>query len=64
MPQLGEVRANLRIVAGELTLQISAQTSDAAMQLANGGDALRSQLDAAGLKLGNFMVGHHDPAES
>ena len=64
MPQLGEVRAGLRIVAGEMTLSLSTQSSEAAMQLANGGDALRNQLEAAGLKLGGFTVGRHErPAE-
>lgn len=64
MPQLGEVRAGLRIVAGEMTLSLSTQSNEAAMQLANGGDALRNQLEAAGLKLGGFTVGRHErPAE-
>lgn len=61
MPQLGEVRAALRIAGGELTLSISAASGDAAMRLANGGDALRGQLAAAGLALGGFTVGHHEP---
>ncbi|MFA7279764.1 MAG: flagellar hook-length control protein FliK [Sterolibacterium sp.] len=60
MPQLGEVRAGLRIVAGEMTLSLSTQSNEAAMQLANGGDALRNQLEAAGLKLSGFTVGRHE----
>lgn len=60
MPQLGEVRAGLRIVAGEMTLSLLTQSNEAAMQLANGGDALRNQLEAAGLKLGGFTVGRHE----
>lgn len=64
MPQLGEVHAALRIVAGELTLSLTAQSNAAAMQLANGGDALRTQMEAAGLKLNGFTVGRHErPAE-
>ncbi len=64
MPQLGEVRAGVRIVAGEMTLSLLTQSSEAAMQLANGGDALRNQLEAAGLKLGGFTVGRNErPAE-
>lgn len=60
MPQLGEVRASLRIAGGELALSLSTQSSDAAIQLANGGDTLRTQLEAAGLKLNGFSVGRHD----
>lgn len=60
MPQLGEVRAALRFVAGEVTLSLSAASGDAAVQLANGGDALRRQLEAAGLALGGFTVGRHE----
>lgn len=64
MPVLGEVRAALRFVAGEVTLAISAASADAAVQLANGGEALREQLEAAGLALGGFTVGKHErPAE-
>lgn len=59
MPQLGEVRASLRISGGELTLSLSTESNDAAVQLANGGDGLRNQLDAAGLKLNSFTVGRH-----
>ncbi|MDQ5878370.1 MAG: Flagellar hook-length control protein FliK [Pseudomonadota bacterium] len=60
MPQLGEVHAALRIVAGELTLSLTAQSNAAAMQLANGGDTLRTQMEAAGLKLNGFTVGRHE----
>lgn len=60
MPQLGEVRAALRISAGELTLSLSAQSNAAASQLTNGSDILRNQLEAAGLKLNGFTVGRHD----
>ncbi|HEX5804541.1 MAG TPA: flagellar hook-length control protein FliK, partial [Azospira sp.] len=64
MPVLGEVRAALRFVAGEVTLAISAASADAAVQLANGGESLRKQLEAAGLALGGFTVGKHErPAE-
>jgi len=62
MPQLGEVRAALRLVGGEITLSLSAASADAAVQLANGGDALRRQMEAAGLALGAFSVGKHEPA--
>ncbi|MDQ5947174.1 MAG: hypothetical protein QG619_2606, partial [Pseudomonadota bacterium] len=60
MPQLGEVHAALLIVAGELTLSLTAQSNAAAMQLANGGDTLRTQMEAAGLKLNGFTVGRHE----
>lgn len=60
MPQLGEIRAALRISAGELTLSLSAQSNEAASQLTNDSDTLRSQLEAAGLKLNGFTVGRHD----
>lgn len=60
MPHLGEVRAALRILNGELTLSLSAQSGDAAMQLANGGDTLRSQMEAVGLKLNGFTVGQNE----
>lgn len=60
MPQLGEVHAALRIVAGELTLSLTTQSNAAAMQLANGGDTLRTQMEAAGLKLNGFTVGRHE----
>ncbi|MBI2307785.1 MAG: flagellar hook-length control protein FliK [Rhodocyclales bacterium] len=60
MPQLGEVRAALRFVGGEVTLSLSAASGEAAVQLANGGDALRQQLEAAGLALGGFTVGRHE----
>lgn len=64
MPQLGEVRAALRISGGELTLSLSTQSNEAASQLTNGSDTLRNQLEAAGLKLNGFTVGRHDqPAE-
>lgn len=61
MPVLGEVRAALRFVGGEVSLSISAASADAAVQLANGGGSLREQLESAGLTLGGFMVGRHEP---
>ena len=63
MPQLGEVRAALRISGGELTLSLSTLSNEAAIQLANGGDGLRSQMEAAGLKLSGFSVGRHGQPE-
>lgn len=63
MPQLGEVRAALRLVGGEVTLALSAESGGAALQLSTGSEALRQQLDAAGLKLANFSVGRHDQDE-
>lgn len=63
MPQLGEVRAALRISGGELTLSLSTLSNEAAIQLANGGDGLRNQMEAAGLKLSGFTVGRHGQQE-
>lgn len=63
MPQLGEVHAALRISGGELTLKLSTPSNDAAIQLANGGDGLRNQMEAAGLKLSGFTVGRHGQPE-
>lgn len=63
MPQLGEVRAALRISGGELTLSLSTLSNEAAIQLANGGDGLRNQMEAAGLKLSGFTVGRHGQPE-
>lgn len=63
MPQLGEVRAALRISGGELTLSLSTQSNEAAAQLTNGSDTLRQQLETAGLKLNGFSVGRHDQPE-
>jgi hypothetical protein len=63
MPQLGEVRAALRISGGELTLSLSTLSNEAAIQLANGGDGLRNQMEAAGLTLSGFTVGRHGQPE-
>jgi flagellar hook-length control protein FliK len=63
MPQLGEVRAALRISGGELTLSLLTQSNEAAAQLTNGSDTLRQQLETAGLKLNGFSVGRHDQPE-
>ena len=63
MPELGEVRASIRLSAGELALNLSAEGNAAAVRLADGGDQLRTQLEAAGLSLSGFTVGRHEPAE-
>lgn len=60
LPVLGEVRAALRFVAGEVALTLTAASADSAVRLAAGGDALRQQLEAAGLALGGFTVGKHE----
>ena len=63
MPELGEVRASIRLTGGELTLNLSAEKNTAAMRLANGGDQLRTQLEAAGLSISGFTVGRHEPTQ-
>lgn len=63
MPELGEVRATLRLVGGEVALALSATDATAAMRLAGGGDALRTQMSAAGLALSGFTVGRHGHEE-
>jgi len=60
MPDLGEVRATLRLNGGDVTLALSADDTAAATRLASGGDALRTQLSAAGLVLNGFTVGRHE----
>lgn len=63
LPELGEVRAAIRFVAGEVSLSLSAVSPDSALRLSSGGDALRQQLEAAGLSLGGFAVARHEPPE-
>ncbi len=63
MPELGEVKAAIRLNGGEIALTLSAAGSDSAVRLANGGDQLRSQFEAAGLALSGFSVGRHERTE-
>lgn len=64
MPELGEVRAALRLSGGEIALTLSAEGDTAALKLAGGGDELRLQMEAAGLTISGFTVGRHERTES
>lgn len=61
MPQLGEVRAKMRLVAGEVAISLTTASGATALQLATNGEQLRGQLEAAGLRLNGFSVGSHEP---
>ncbi len=61
MPQLGEIRAKMRLVAGEVAISLTAASGASTLQLAANGEQLRGQLEAAGLHLNGFSVGSHEP---
>ena len=64
MPQLGEVRAAIRLNGGEISLVLSAADDVAAVRLREGGDELRENMAAAGLALSGLSVGRHERTES
>lgn len=63
MPELGEVRAAIRISGGEIAMTLSAEDNAAAMRLAGSGEELRKKLEAAGLTVAGFTVGRHEREE-
>lgn len=63
MPELGEVRAAIRISGGEIAMTLSAGDNAAAMRLAGSGEELRKNLEAAGLTVAGFTVGRHEQEE-
>lgn len=63
MPELGEVRAAVRLSGGEIALTLSAEGDAAALKLTGGSDELRLQMEAAGLKVSGFTVGRHERTE-
>lgn len=60
MPSLGEVRAALRLVNGEVSLSLSADSAEAAGKLLDGSANLNQQLQAAGLGVNGLTVTRHE----
>ncbi|MCK6405491.1 MAG: flagellar hook-length control protein FliK [Rhodocyclaceae bacterium] len=63
MPELGEVRAVLRLREGDISLMLSTDDNDAASRLSGGGEALRTQFESAGLTLSGLSIGRHERTE-
>lgn len=64
MPNLGEVRAALRLNGGQLALALTAASPDAEARLSGGYADLQKSFEAAGLAVVNLSIGRHDkPAE-
>lgn len=64
LPKLGIVDARIGLQGDQLNLHLLAATPDTREQLRNHGAQLAGQMEAAGLKLGGFMVDRNGPADA
>lgn len=61
LPHLGEIQARIGLKGHQITLHFTAVNPDTREQLLGHGQGLASQLEAAGLTLGGFMVDKNEP---
>ncbi len=61
LPHLGEIQAHIGLTGQQISLHLAAAKLDTREQLLGQGQGLASQLEAAGLTLGGFMVDKNEP---